>query len=486
MTPQIAAPARVRRLPLGFALGAALAAACAVNPATGRREISLVSESQEISMGEETAKAVRGSIGLVDNSALQSYVGSIGSRLAATSERPGLPWSFEVIDDPEVNAFAAPGGKIFITRGILPFLGSEAELAGVLGHEIGHVTARHTARQITRSQLAQIGLVAGSILSSDFASVAGGVAAGLQVLFLSYSRADESQSDELGFRYMRRTNYDVREMPEVFAALSRVSDLSGGGRLPAWQSSHPDPADRQAKAVERAASVPADSLRNAIVDTDEYIRSIDGIIFGANPRQGYFEQNRFLHPDLKFVYVFPAGWQTQNQPDAVVALSQGKDAVLQLSFAQGSPDAALQQFASQQGVQVAGGQRVTIGGQSGTTAEFQAQTQDGVLRGRVTYLAYDGRTYQLLGYSTAARYGSYASAFMQSMQSFDRLTDPVALNKQPRRLRTIRLTRSMTVEDFQRQYAPSATPALVAAINGVAAGSTLRAGTWAKGVEGTK
>ncbi|MGH7559727.1 MAG: M48 family metalloprotease [Gemmatimonadales bacterium] len=461
-----------------------LAAACATNPATGKREISLVSESQEIAMGEETAKSVRGSIGLVEDAGLQAYVRDIGMRMAKASERPDLPWSFEVIDDPEVNAFAAPGGKIFVTRGILPFLGSEAELAGVLGHEAGHVTARHTARQITRAQLAQVGLVAGSIVSSTFASMAGGVAAGLQVLFLKYSRADESQSDELGFRYMRRTNYDVREMPEVYAALARVSALSGGGRLPTWQSSHPDPADRQEKALQRAQSVPADSLRNAIIDEAEYVRAIDGIIFGVNPRQGYFEQNRFLHPDLKFGFTFPQGWQTDNQPQAVVALAPNKDAIVQLAFGEGDPEAALQKFAQQQGIQMRPGQRITIGGQRGVTAEFQAQDQQGnVVAGRVTYLSYDGRTYELLGYSVGNRYTAYSDTFLRSMQTFDRLTDPAALNKQPRHLKTIQLSRAMTIEEFQRQYAPTVKVEVVAAINGVAPGATLRSGTWAKGVE---
>jgi predicted Zn-dependent protease len=460
---------------------------CATNPATGQRELSLVSESQEIAMGEETATGVRGSIGLVDNAGLQTYVRNIGMGMAKASERPDLPWSFEVIDDPEVNAFAAPGGKIFVTRGILPFLSSEAELAGVLGHEAGHVTARHTARQITRAQLAQVGLVAGSIISSDFASVAGGIAGGLQILFLKYSRADESQADELGFRYMRRTNYDVREMPGVFAALGRVGGLSGGGKLPTWQSSHPDPADREQKAIERAKTVPADSVRNAIVDRDEYARAIDGIIFGVNPRQGYFEQTRFLHPDLKFEYRFPDGWQTQNQPQAVIAMAPSKDAILQLSIpGTGDSDAAMQKFSQQQGVQMTAAQRVTIAGQRGTTAEFRAQDQQGAqLAGRVTYFSFDGRVYELLGYSTGARYPSYAGTFTSSMQTFDRLTDPAALNKQPRRLRTIRLTQAMTVQEFQRRHAPSAKVEVVAAMNGVAVDATLPAGSWAKGVEGS-
>src|SRR6266516_2241805 len=144
-----------------------------------------------------------------------------GTRLAASSERPNLPWSFRVVDDPVVNAFALPGGFIYVTRGILAHLNSEAELAGVVGHEIGHVTARHTASRITKQQLAQVGLVVGSIASPQLERYAGLASSALNVLFLKYSRDDESQADHLGLRYMRRGNYDAREMPNVFRMLDR-------------------------------------------------------------------------------------------------------------------------------------------------------------------------------------------------------------------------------------------------------------------------
>ena len=463
----------------------ALAAACATNPATGRSEISLVSESQEIAMGEQTVAAARATMGVYADSGVQRYVRSLGSRLAATSERPGLPWTFEVVDDPNVNAFAAPGGKIFVTRGILAFLESEAELAGVLGHEIGHVTARHTASQITRQQLASVGLIAGAILSDRVAQNAGAIQAGLGILFLSYSRGDESQADELGFRYMRRGQFDPREMPRTFQTLGRVSTLSGGGRAPTWASSHPDPEDRFQKAQERAAAVPADSLRGVIVNRDVYLRTIDGIVFGENPRQGYFEGSRFFHPDLRFRMDFPSGWQTQNRADAVLAGSPQNDALMQLSHGGSeTPEALLQKFAQQQGVQTGNSQRVTINGLPAASAEFQAQDEQGnTLAGRVTYVRYGNGTYQLLAYSTGARYGSYASAFNQSMQSFAPLSDPAALNKQPMHLSLVRLPRAMTVDEFYRQYPSAVKLEIIAAINGVNPGETLAAGRMAKRVQ---
>ncbi len=464
---------------------AALGAACATNPATGKNEISLVSESQEVAMGNETAASTRASIGLYPDSGLQRYVRGIGLRIAAVTERPALPWSFEVIDDPEVNAFAAPGGKIFVTRGILAYLGSEAELSGVLGHESGHVAARHSARQITRAQLATLGLVAGSLLSSQVASAAGGIQQGLAVLFLSYSRSDEAQADDLGFRYLRRANYDPREMTNTYATLGRVQALSGGGKVPTWASTHPDPGDRLAKAQQRAASVPSDSLKRATVNRDTYLRAIDGIVFGVNPRQGFFEGARFNHPDLRFRIDFPAGWQTQNLAEAVLAGSPANDAMIQLSLGgQDTPDALLQKFGQQQGVQMTAGQRTTVNGLPAATAEFQAQDQQsGMLAGRVMFLSYGGTTYQLLGYSTAQKYGSYASTISQSMQSFAQLTDQAALSKQPVHLALVRLPRAMTVTEFYRQYPSVVKVELIAAINGLDPNGTLPTGTWAKRVQ---
>src|SRR6476646_9423540 len=159
---------------------------CATNPATGAHEISLVSSSQEAQMGAEEDKNVAASLGYYDDPALQAYVTQVGQKLAAVTEEPNLGWHFHVVDSQEVNAFAVPGGYIYVTRGILAVVNNEAQLAGVMGHEEGHVTARHTAQQITRSQIASIGLGVGSILSSDIRQMAGIASSGLQLLFLKF------------------------------------------------------------------------------------------------------------------------------------------------------------------------------------------------------------------------------------------------------------------------------------------------------------
>src|SRR5206468_2522231 len=226
-----------------FAVGLLLFAACAVNPATGKRQLMLVSEGEEIQMGAQYDSQVVLSIGEYPDPALQDYVADLGRKLAATSERPNLAWTFRVVDDPSVNAFAIPGGHVYITRGILAHMTNEAQLATVMGHEIGHVTARHTAHQMSREQVANLGLAVGSIASSRLARYAGLASQALGVLFLKFSRDNENQADELGVRYSSRTNYDSRQMDSVMAMLDRIESQSGG-RLPEWLATHPNPGNR--------------------------------------------------------------------------------------------------------------------------------------------------------------------------------------------------------------------------------------------------
>ena len=187
-------------------------AGCAVNPVTGERELALISEEEEVQLGREADQEIVSTLGLYEDERWQNYVQELGERMALDSERPDLPWTFRVVDDPVVNAFALPGGYIYLTRGILAHFGSEAELAGVLGHEIGHVTARHSVQQISRAQLAQLGLGLGTLLLPELETWVGAAGVGLQLLLLSYSRDAEREADDLGLRYMADLNYDPTEM----------------------------------------------------------------------------------------------------------------------------------------------------------------------------------------------------------------------------------------------------------------------------------
>lgn len=454
---------------------------CATNPVTGRRELSLVSESQEIAMGQEAAQQVVGTIGLVPDSALQRYVSGIGLTLARASERPNLPWSFGVIDDPMVNAFALPGGPIFITRGIMTHMNSEAQLVSVLGHEIGHVTAKHSVQQMSQAQLAQIGLIAAVIVKPGLAQFGDLASQGLGLLFLKFGRDDETQADDLGFRYMVNAGYSPTEMAEMFRTLQRLGG-GGEGRVPEWLSTHPDPGNRVQKTLDRVAatSLPA----NLRVERDAFLQRTDGLIFGENPRQGFFRQSLFLHPDLQFQLEFPSGWKAQNQATAVVAVSSQQDAIVVLTLAgTDAPNQALSKFLNQQGVQSQGASSSSINGLTAASAVFTAQTQDGVLAGNVAFISHGGRTFRVMGYTPQQRYGSYRGVFAQSLGSFRRLTDAAALAVQPVRVHLVRLPRAMTIAQFHQAY-PSTIPVeQVALINGVDASTTLPVGTLVKRVQ---
>jgi len=458
-------------------------ATCATNPVTGKRELALISEGQEIQMGQEARDQVIASIGLVPDSAVQRYVSGLGLSMARTSERPNLPWSISVIDDPMVNAFALPGGPVFITRGILSHMNSEAQLVSVLGHEIGHITAKHSVAQMSQAQLGQIGIIAATIAKPGLAQFGELASQGLGVLFLKFGRDAEKQSDELGFLYMTKAGYDPNEMAAMFRTLERMGAGSEGeGRVPEWLSTHPDPGNRVQATMQRiaATTLPA-GLK---VERDAFLQHTDGIIFGENPRQGFFRQSQFLHPDLKFQLDFPAGWKTQNTMTAVIGVSTQQDAMIALELAGNTtPSQGLSQFLSQQGVQAQGTSSSPINGLQASSAAFTAQTQQGTVTGNVAYISLDAQTYRIMAYTPSQMYGNYRGVFSQSLGSFRRLTDPAALAVQPVRVHLVRLPRSMTITEFNQSYPSKIPVAQVALINGVEPTTQIPAGTLVKRVQ---
>jgi predicted Zn-dependent protease len=219
------------------------------------------------------------------------------------------------------------------------------------------------------------------------------------------------------------------------------------------------------------------------LDRDRFIRNLDGMVFGEDPRQGYFAENVFFHPELAFRVNFPPGWRGQNQPASVSAISPNQDAIIALSLAEAnSPAEALRTFLGQQGIQAGGTSMNPVNGLRAATGEFSAQTQQGNIQGAVQYVQYERRLYQILAYTTPDKIQQYAPAFRQVLGSFARLTDPAALHRQPMRLKLLRLSRDMTLDAFNRAN-PSAIPlAYLAVINGVEPAAVLKAGSWVKQV----
>jgi predicted Zn-dependent protease len=461
----------------------AVVAACAVNPATGERELMLVSESQEIAMGREADPQITASIGVVDDADLQQYVSDLGQRLAAVSERPGLPWSFKVVDDPVVNAFAVPGGFIYVTRGILAQFDSEAELAGVLGHEVGHVTARHSASQMSRQQLQQIGLGVGMIFSETVREYGGLAAAGLQVLNLSYSRGDESESDVLGLRYISRLGYDPDAMIGVFQMLAAVS---GGaeGRVPEWQATHPYPENREADIRRRIAE---DGLpTSGTVARNAYLDQIDGLVFGPDPRQGFFQGARFVHPELEFALTFPDGWNTVNQRTVVGGIAPDERALVVLEIAQDAQDpaSALQEFLRQEGIRGGPVRQDGFGPVERARATFTLTTQEGTLAGEVAFIRYGGEVYRVLGYAAQADWSRYSAVVATSISSFSAVTSPAILNVQPWQIDIVTLPSAMSLSSYLSQNPGPVDAEVLGRLNRQDPGAVLSTGTRIKVVVG--
>lgn len=436
---------------LGAALAGALAMGCARNPVTGNPQLSLISETQEVRLGAEAAREIESSIGVVDDAGLQAYVQRVGARLASESERPDLPWSFKVLDDPTPNAFALPGGYIYVTRGMLSLMDSEAELAAVLGHEIGHVTARHAVEQISRQQVAQVGLGLGSILFPEVRAVGGLLGTGLQLLFLEHSRDDEREADQLGFTYALAEGYDVREMDDVFVSLQRVQAQQGGSPLPTWASTHPGLDERIAslQAREQQLQGPVSSLRTG---REEFLAQIDGLPYGENPRNGFFADGVFYHPDLAFQFAIPSGWRAQNLAQQVVAVAPREDAAMQLLLAQGSPQAVAQQFLGQRGVRAGERRSQTINGLPAVVSTFSASTQQGTLQGIAAFIQHGGHTYALIGYAPSRRIGAYDDTIASTIGSFRRVTNRSVLAVQPDRIDVVTMNQPMTLAQIGRRY----------------------------------
>ena len=473
--------ARARAAASGALLVVAVAA-CSVNPVTGQRELALITEQQEIAMGQQAAQQVAESIGLVENDALQRYVADIGLRLAATSERPELPWQFAVVDDPTPNAFALPGGFIFVTRGLAGLLTSEAEMAAVLGHEIGHVTARHSVSQMSRAQLAQLGLGLGMILSPEVAQFGELLGSGMQLLFLRYGRDDERQSDELGFRYMLENGYDVGEMSNVFRALLAAGEHAGASPLPSWLSSHPTEVERIQAAEERVAAL-AEPRLDLRVGRDAHLDAITGMIYGEDPRNGFFRDDWFHHPELMFQFRVPSSWQRQNLTNAVVAVSPEQDAAVELTIVPVSaPLDAANGFVANEAVQAVASRREPLDGNPAIITEFRAQAQGGIVRGYVAHIEHGGAVYQLLAYTPEQAFTARARALSDLVRSFAEERDRDVLRVQPNRLEIVTLPRALTFAEFAREYPSVISDEELALINHVGPDERLPAGARLKRV----
>jgi predicted Zn-dependent protease len=431
-----------------LALLLAAALACAVNPVTGKKELMLYSESQEIELGKQTDAEVAAMYGVYDDPALQAYVSKLGLALAAKTQRPGLPWRFTVLDSPVINAFAVPGGAVYVTRGILALMSSEAELAAVLGHEIGHVNARHSMSQMSKQQVAQIGLAVGTVVSKQFAKYAGLAGTGLQVLFLKYSRDNENQSDGLGVDYARAAGYDPADMAVTFTALQRMGDLSGGSSLPGFLSTHPLTPDRIAHV--KALLQPGDA--SLARKPEAYLRTVENVVVGEDPRQGYVENGVFYHPVLRFQFAVPAGWKVDNTPAQVTLIAADQNGGIILRG--GKTTDTAEEFAKKQAAEItkSGGtllneSRTTINGLACYAQAYTiAQENADPVRMELSCMKKGDWVFAFSAMSSASGFAKYGPDFKRIVASFKDLTDASKIDRSPKRLALVKANGSDTLQ----------------------------------------
>lgn len=463
--------------------GVLLANSCAKNPVSGKRQVVLMSEEQEIAIGKEADPQIVAQFGLYQDQKLQNLIQQKGKAMAAISHRPNINYEFKILDSEVLNAFATPGGYVYFTRGIMAHFNNEAQFAGVLGHEIGHITARHSVAQQRNQILGQIGLIAGMVLAPELAQFGEAASQGLGLMFLKFGRDDERESDELGVEYSTKIGYDAKHMADFFTTLERASAASGQGELPNFLSTHPNPGDRQRTVTKLAAEwKQKQNLTNPIVNRNGYLQMIDGLIYGEDPKGGYRENNMFYHPELKFQFPIPTGWHYQNSPTAVQMVDPNGKAMMMLTMGQGStPQQAATAAMQQYKLTVVESREVSVNGLPALAVVADQVQQAGTLRTLNYFIQYNGTIYHLLGVTASTTYTQYAQTFANTMQNFRQLTDAAKINKKADRIRIRTVSSSKTLSQALREYGmPDAKMNDLALLNGMLLTETVPAGTMIK------
>ena len=459
---------------------------CAVNPVTGKQELMLLSETDEIQLGRETDTQVVQEYGVYDDAKLTAYLNDICQRLGKSSHRPNLTYHFKVVDVSVVNAFAVPGGYLYFTRGILASLNSEAELAGVMGHEIGHITARHSASQYSKAQLAQLGLGVGMIFAEKIPALSELAQFGVGMLFLSFSRDNERQADDLGVEYASKLGYDAGQMGSFFETLEHMTPGSDRSGLPDWFSTHPNPEDR-IKAVRGRAREWQDRLgrRDLVLNRDEYLGRIDGLVFGDDPRQGYVAEHVFYHPDLRFQFPVPANWKVNNTTSNVQMVSTGQEAVILFTMTKGTnPHEAARTFVSKNKARVIRTEAIYINGLPSERLFSDVQTQKGFIRVLSYFIQRGKEIFVFHGLTSPGLFQKYEFIFDGTMKNFRELSDPQRINVKPDRIRIRIVGTPDRLENLLRSFGvPNEKLKEMALLNGKDLNESIPANTMLKVVE---
>ncbi|MGF1611879.1 MAG: M48 family metalloprotease [Kiloniellales bacterium] len=478
---------RAARL-LGPVIGLLLLAGCATAPGTGRTIFTGgMSEQQEAALGfQEHAKIVEQFGGAYEDPALQAYISSLGNLLVATSETPDRSFTFTVLNSPIVNAFALPGGYVYITRGLLTLADNEAEVAGVLAHEIGHVTARHAAERYGDAMTATaLNLGVAILLGGQAAQATSGLS---QLVLRGFSREQEYEADLLGVRYLSRTGHDTGAMASFLRRLQAHSRLEatlagkpGAADEFSLLQTHPRTVDRIERAIAEAAEKP---VANPEIARDVYLAQIDGMLYGDSPEEGVIRGRDFLHPDLGFAFSVPPDFTLFNGRRSVLARGPQGSAIL-FDRAGKASRASMTSYISREwarDVRLDGLEAITVNGLEAATAQTRLTMRGGTFDVRLVAIRFDNETiYRFVFITPPALTSALSLGLRETTYSFRRLTPQEAASIQPLRLRVYRVRAGDTQSAIaERLPFESYRLGRFQVLNGLQPGEALQAGQTVK------
>lgn len=476
-----------------------LTSSCVVqkSPVTGKKHAYAYTWQQEIQIGQKADQEIQQQYGIYDNPKLSEYVNKVGQEVLAKSDlkKPGAPaeyrdtkFTFRVLNSSVVNAFALPGGYIYVTRGLLAYLDNEAQLAVVLGHEIGHVAARHSSQKAFQEKIGQVALIGGAVVGEQVFGVSGqdilnAAGTATKLLFLRYSRDDEREADRLGVEYAAKAGFKSSEAAHFFTSLKRMSQQQGSA-LPSLWSTHPDPGDREQTIPKLADQWKAKGIVMSRVDQSKYLDEINGIVYGDNPREGFRKNGMFYHPDLKFEFPVPSEWSMSNEASRVAFISKDQDAIMMLQVYSNAKTSSgsVATFLKQNELTVVKQEEVSHDNSKAYLAEATAKTQENTeLEFFIYALPYNGQIYRFIDYTTEAKYPSYKAVFANSSSKFAPLTNQQILSVKPVRVNVIKTNGTKKFADWIPKSLPdNLTMNDVAIMNQKTQNETIAAGSYIK------
>lgn len=447
---------------------------CATNPVSDKKQFVLMSEEQELAIGKSMDPKIIKEYGLYDDPELQSYVDMIGQKIAKKGERPELFYHFKVLNDPVINAFALPGGYIYITRGILALLNSEAELAGVLGHEVGHVTARHAVQQYTQAQSYQIMATVASIFVPEFRNrslqqLADIAATGI---IRGYGREMEMESDRLGIKYSYRARYNPKAVPDFLSILKLASKgKEKKGVFHGMFATHPDTTERINAAKERVNNLLAKKNPEGLsFHTDRYLNNIKGLIYGSDPKEGVTNGRVFQHPVMQFEITYPEGWKIFNTKSAVISKDKEKDEkyasqlMMETLGKRISTKSYAKKFFKRNRIKPLNAKKVEINGLEAYITTFERKHRNSMMKVMAAFILWQDKMFFISGSSKVEDFRTGKKFFTQIIHSFRGLSKKEADSIKPERIKIYIAQEGDTIKSVAKKYEKD--PQTIALING--------------------